>query len=319
MGWTVSGNIKGPAGTPGAQTWAELSGKPAVIAAGATTAEARTAIGAENAADKGQANGYASLDANGKVPTAQLPSSIMEYKGVYNASTNSPSLSNGSGDTGDVYRIGTSGSRNFGAGAIALTAGDYVIYNGSVWERSSGTDAVTSVAGRAGAVTLSVADLAADTSTVLGVGGLDIGGSDTSVTRLSAGRIAVEGVPVLLMDTRGQVADLSLVIFGANKTRSVGTGDFPFGVKLRRAIRFSNATFRAATADASGSMTVELRKNGAAVAGSQVSISATSQVDGGTAEGTWDFAAGDVLTVHVTAVGSTPGKGLIADVAGLTT
>jgi hypothetical protein len=53
--------------------------------------------------EKGVSNGYASLDSAGKVPISQLPSSIMEYKGMWSATTNTPTLANGTGDTGDVY------------------------------------------------------------------------------------------------------------------------------------------------------------------------------------------------------------------------
>lgn len=116
----------------------------------------------------------------------------------------------------------------------------------------------------------------------------------------------------------GQVADLSIVAFGSNTTRATGTGDFPFGVKLQRAITFSSVTYRASTADASGNLVVELRKNGVAVSGSSATIAAANQVSGGTATGTWAFAAGDIITVQVTGVGTTPGKGLIADIQGLT-
>jgi hypothetical protein len=95
---------------------------------------------------KGVANGYASLDSGGKVPIAQLPSSIMEYKGMWNASTNTPTLANGTGDTGDVYICNVAGSVNFGAGVIVFAIGDYVIYSGSIWQRSSGAvGTVTSV------------------------------------------------------------------------------------------------------------------------------------------------------------------------------
>ena len=111
--------------------------------------------GAQQTSAKGVANGYASLDGAGKVPIAQLPSSIMEYQGTYNASTNSPSLVNGTGSTGDVYRVSVAGTRNFGAGNITFAVGDYAIYNGSVWEKSDTTDAVSTVAGLTGDVTAS--------------------------------------------------------------------------------------------------------------------------------------------------------------------
>jgi hypothetical protein len=97
--------------------------------------------------EKGNANGYASLDSLGKVPINQLPSSLMEYKGTWNASTNTPTLANGTGDTGDVYICNVAGTVNFGAGPLTFAVGDYVIYSGTIWQRSSGAvGTVTSVA-----------------------------------------------------------------------------------------------------------------------------------------------------------------------------
>jgi hypothetical protein len=97
--------------------------------------------------EKGNANGYASLDSGGKVPISQLPSSIMEYKGTWNATTNTPTLANGTGDTGDVYICNVAGTVNFGAGPLTFAVGDYVIYSGTIWQRSSGAvGTVTSVA-----------------------------------------------------------------------------------------------------------------------------------------------------------------------------
>jgi hypothetical protein len=113
--------------------------------------------GKQSVSEKGQANGYASLDSGGKVPVAQLPNSIMEYQGVWNASTNSPSLADGAGNAdsaiGNVYRVSVAGSQNLGSGSISFDVGDYVILNASkVWEKADTTDAVSSVNGSTGAV-----------------------------------------------------------------------------------------------------------------------------------------------------------------------
>jgi len=83
----------------------------------------------------------------------------MEYKGVYNASTNSPSLVNGTGNNGDVYRVTVAGSVNFGAGLIEFAIGDKVVYNGTVWEKWDMTDAVSSVNTKMGAVVLDASDI----------------------------------------------------------------------------------------------------------------------------------------------------------------
>lgn len=109
----------------------------------------------QNTSEKGQPNGYASLDGSGKVPVAQLPNSIMEYQGTWNASTNSPTLADGVGSIGDVYRVSVAGTQNLGSGSISFDVGDYAILNASlVWEKADTTDAVSSVNGATGAVTV---------------------------------------------------------------------------------------------------------------------------------------------------------------------
>lgn len=108
---------------------------------------------------KGANNGVATLDAGGKVPVAQLPSAVMTYEGVWNASTNSPSLADGVGDAGMVYRVSVAGTQNLGSGSITFDVGDYVIYNGSVWEKSDTTDAVASVNGQTGVVVLTTTNI----------------------------------------------------------------------------------------------------------------------------------------------------------------
>jgi hypothetical protein len=92
------------------------------------------------------ANGVPKLDENGKILVSQLPNSVMEFKGVWNAATNTPTLANGTGNAGDVYLCNVAGTVNFGAGPITFAVGDYAVYTGTVWARSSGaTGTVTSV------------------------------------------------------------------------------------------------------------------------------------------------------------------------------
>lgn len=109
--------------------------------------------------EKGAANGVAELDAGGKVPASQLPNSIMDYLGTWAASTNTPTLANGVGNAGDVYVASDAGTVNFGAGNITFAAGDWVIYSGSVWQRSINSNAVASVNGFTGAVSLDTDDI----------------------------------------------------------------------------------------------------------------------------------------------------------------
>ncbi len=105
----------------------------------------------------GQANGLATLDSGGKIPASQLPSTVMEYLGTWNAATNTPQLSDGmtSGvvSIGSIYIVSTAGTVTFGTdNTLTFRVGDWVVYNGTKWERSSGSDGVVSVAGQTGAI-----------------------------------------------------------------------------------------------------------------------------------------------------------------------
>ena len=59
------------------------------------------------------------------------------FIGDYNVSTNSPSLSNGTGLKGDTYTVSVAGTRDFGNGAISFILDDLVFYNGAKWIKST--------------------------------------------------------------------------------------------------------------------------------------------------------------------------------------
>ena len=106
----------------------------------------------EATANKGVANGYASLDSNAKIPTALIPDAILgqlEYQGVRDMSTALPAAS--AANKGFYYVTTTSGN--------GYVTGDWAVSNGTSWDKVDNTDAVQSVAGRTGAVTLTTADL----------------------------------------------------------------------------------------------------------------------------------------------------------------
>ena len=103
--------------------------------------------GIVNSVPLGGANGVATLDSLGKVPLSQLPASVVTYLGTWNAATNTPTLTNGVGDVGDLYICNVAGTVNFGAGPITFAVGDWVIYSGTEWQKSAGASGtVTSVA-----------------------------------------------------------------------------------------------------------------------------------------------------------------------------
>lgn len=113
----------------------------------------------------GAANGLATLDGSGKVPAVQLPNSVMELQGFWDASTNNPALADGTGNAGDVYMVSVSGTQNLGSGNQTFNVNDFAIYAGGVWKHSPAANAVLSVNSKSGVVVLVTDDISDATST----------------------------------------------------------------------------------------------------------------------------------------------------------
>lgn len=109
----------------------------------------------------GAASGIASLDSGGKVPTSQLPAAViggLNYQGTWNASTNSPAITSGSGTKGYYYKVATAGNTTID-GNNDWGVGDWIVFNGTTWDKVDNVDLVSSVAGKTGAVTLVKGDV----------------------------------------------------------------------------------------------------------------------------------------------------------------
>lgn len=88
----------------------------------------------------GKANGVASLDENGRIPYSQLPESAVEFKGTWDASTNTPALADGTGTKGDMYVVSVEGTQTFAGVETKFFVGDRILYNGSVWVKLASGD-----------------------------------------------------------------------------------------------------------------------------------------------------------------------------------
>jgi hypothetical protein len=108
----------------------------------------------------GAASGVASLDPTGKVPSSQLPSSVvgaLKYKGTYDASVASYPASPAQGD---YYVISVAGTIS----GHAYKVGDWIAYDGTQWDFIDNGQAVTSVNGATGAVVLTTDNVAEGTT-----------------------------------------------------------------------------------------------------------------------------------------------------------
>ena len=114
------------------------------------------------ATEKGVANGVATLDGTGKIPSAQLPASMLgavNYQGVWNAATNTPTISVAAPENkGHYYKVSVAGTTAIN-GVAEWAVGDWITSNGTTWDKTDNTETVSSVAGKVGAVTLVKADV----------------------------------------------------------------------------------------------------------------------------------------------------------------
>jgi hypothetical protein len=125
---------------------------------GLETALSTLTSGKINTTEKGVAEGVATLDVNGKVPLTQINDTILgqvEYKGAWDADTNTPELPVTPANKGDYYITSVAGS----FAGLDFEVGDWIISNGTIWEKVDNTDAVSSVNGKTGVVTLTKGDV----------------------------------------------------------------------------------------------------------------------------------------------------------------
>ena len=85
------------------------------------------------------------------------------YQGTWDASINSPALTSSVGTKGYYYVVSVAGSTNLN-GVTSWNLGDWAIFNGSTWEKVDNTDAVVSVNGFTGAVSLTTTNISEGTN-----------------------------------------------------------------------------------------------------------------------------------------------------------
>jgi predicted heme/steroid binding protein len=82
----------------------------------------------------------------------------VQYKGTWNAETNTPTLTSSVGEQGNYYIVSVAGNTNLN-GITSWNVGDWAIFDGESWSKVDNTDAVVSVNGYTGAVELTYADV----------------------------------------------------------------------------------------------------------------------------------------------------------------
>lgn len=109
---------------------------------------------------KGNALGVVPLNSSTKIDTIYLPAGGPVYQGTWDADTNTPTLADGVGTSGDLYIVSVAGTQDLGSGPITFAVGDEAVYNGTIWQQvAAGVVGVTSFNTRTGNVTLTSGDV----------------------------------------------------------------------------------------------------------------------------------------------------------------
>jgi hypothetical protein len=159
----------------------------------------------------GAPNGIATLDSTSKLTIAQMPITVMDYKGTYDIVTNTPVLVDGTGNQGDVYVNTAAGTRTFGAGnTITVGVGDWLIYNGTKWEKTLGNNV--------GAGTVTSVGLTTGTT------GTDVNVSNSPITTTGAIALNIPTIGVAGV-TRGVLSSSDWTLFNnkVSTTRTIST------------------------------------------------------------------------------------------------
>ena len=115
-------------------------------------------------AQKGSADGFATLDANSRIPAEQLPLEALEFKGTFGSesSTTEGDLPSTGNNPGDIYLCDEDDYVSTVGGAT-FQSGDKAIWDGSNWVRNASRDSVITVNEQSGAVVLDATHIETDT------------------------------------------------------------------------------------------------------------------------------------------------------------
>ena len=138
---------------------------------------------------------------------ASIAGGGLSYQGTWNASTNSPTLASSTGTNGYYYIVGTSGSTNLN-GITDWVIGDWLLFNGTVWQKIDQTNLVTSVNGQTG--TVSVGTVTSVSALTLGTSGTDL--SSTVATSTTTPVITLN-VPTASATNRGVLSSADWTTF----------------------------------------------------------------------------------------------------------
>ena len=123
----------------------------------------------------------------------------LSYQGTWNASTNTPTLASSTGTNGYYYIVATAGSTNLN-GITDWKIGDWLLFNGSTWQKIDQSETLQSITSTDGSVTVTTTGSTADLSVA-------VAASTTNVVcyvRNATGATLTKGTAVYINGATGQ-------------------------------------------------------------------------------------------------------------------
>ena len=146
----------------------------------------------------------------------------LSYQGTWNASTNSPTLASSTGTNGHYYIVATAGSTNLD-GITDWQIGDWLIFNGSTWQKLDQTNLVTSVNGNTGAVVLTASSVGALDTITSTDGSVTVSGTGTTRDLSVAVSSSTYNVLVQVRNTTGATLTKGTVVYISGATGQIPT------------------------------------------------------------------------------------------------
>jgi hypothetical protein len=123
----------------------------------------------------------------------------LSYQGTWNASTNTPTLTSSVGTNGYYYIVATAGSTNLN-GITDWQIGDWLLFNGSAWQKIDQSETLQSITSTDGSVTVTTTGSTADLSVAISASTTNV----ICLVRNSTGATLTKGAAVYINGATGQ-------------------------------------------------------------------------------------------------------------------
>jgi len=143
----------------------------------------------------------------------------LSYQGTWNATTNTPTLASSTGTNGYYYIVATAGSTNLN-GITDWQVGDWLLFNGSVWQKIDQSEVLQSITSTDGSVTVTTTGSTADLSVAVAASTTNV----ICLVRNTTGATLTKGTAVYISGATGQNPTVSKALATSDATSAQTLG-----------------------------------------------------------------------------------------------